>query len=158
MTFFFFTIFSRTNPADQLCFISGNNVILLDEHSSIPPSIASSSSTLPSTPTKPSISTPATSSIPSSRSSLHISYNEETSVEESKSAALESHEKYSRTKVVDEIIKRVIDPILVQIPSALRFKGLMLLGPPGVGKTYSLRVVKELTKSQCQVSAGCDLL
>lgn len=57
-----------------------------------------------------------------------------------------------QTKVVLEIINRVIDPVLNEIPNGLQFKGIMLLGPPGVGKSYSLKVVKQVCSGRCQVT------
>lgn len=55
------------------------------------------------------------------------------------------------TKAVQEIITRVIDPILQNVPNSLHFKGMMLLGPPGVGKSYALKVVKEICSDRCEV-------
>jgi hypothetical protein len=59
-----------------------------------------------------------------------------------------------RTKVVQEIIERIIDPVVNGVPSSLQFKGMMLLGPPGVGKSYSLRVVKQVCADRCQVGSN----
>lgn len=56
-----------------------------------------------------------------------------------------------QTKAVQEIITRVIDPILQNVPNSLHFKGMMLLGPPGVGKSYALKVVKEICSDRCEV-------
>lgn len=60
---------------------------------------------------------------------------------------------HSRTRVVDEIIKRIIDPLIIQppVPNHFLFKGLMLLGPPGVGKSFAVQAVQSLCQEICEV-------
>lgn len=59
----------------------------------------------------------------------------------------------SCTAVVQKIIDRTIVPLLQDIPCAARLNGMMLLGPPGVGKTFALRAVQAIAAAQsmCEV-------
>ncbi len=34
--------------------------------------------------------------------------------------------------------------------------GIMLLGPPGTGKTYAVKAVQHLCRDTCKVSFSCD--
>lgn len=52
----------------------------------------------------------------------------------------------ARTKVVNEIIMKMVLPILSPqpLPPFALFRGFMLLGPPGVGKSFAVQAVKML--------------
>lgn len=56
----------------------------------------------------------------------------------------------SNTAVVDELIETVVFPALYLDPR-IHLKGVLLLGPPGVGKTFSIKALKTYCKSICKV-------
>jgi DNA replication protein DnaC len=58
---------------------------------------------------------------------------------------------YSKTKIVEEIIGRVIQPVVAKVPNVARFSGIMLLGPPGVGKSYAVSAVQFHCREICDV-------
>ena len=70
----------------------------------------------------------------------------------------------SNISVVREIITRVVMPVAHPHSSryrSVRLKGLLLVGPPGVGKTYAVRAAKHLCKSICDVrrnSLSCSTI
>lgn len=79
----------------------------------------------------------------------------EETIQDSASQSLQSTNKdivSSRTKIVDEIIRKVIDPVSSRLPTLASFQGILLLGPPGVGKSYSLQVIKQLCQDYCDVN------
>lgn len=57
--------------------------------------------------------------------------------------------------MVRELIDRVVRPS-IDLPSVTQYKGVMLLGPPGVGKTYAVKAVKHLCRDWCKVSCKFD--
>ena len=60
---------------------------------------------------------------------------------------------FCQTKVVEEIINRVVMPsCLKNIPRSALPRGIMLLGSPGVGKTYAVKAVKEICRDKCDVN------
>lgn len=46
---------------------------------------------------------------------------------------------------------RVVLPLVKGVPPSARLNGLLLLGPPGVGKTFALHAVQKLAKDWCFV-------
>jgi len=67
------------------------------------------------------------------------------------STILAPKQAFSCTSIVTEIIHHVIQPFLHQVPEILRYKGIMLLGPPGVGKSFALSAVQQYCRSVCDV-------
>ena len=57
---------------------------------------------------------------------------------------------YCSTTVVQDIIRYIIRPSQY-LPAALQMHGLLLLGPPGVGKTFAMRAVQKECASWCNV-------
>lgn len=57
---------------------------------------------------------------------------------------------YSATNVVKQIITNLIIPKVVMSQPTLN--GVILLGPPGVGKSYAISAVRSLCRDICQVS------
>jgi len=57
------------------------------------------------------------------------------------------------TSVVRRIIRDVIWPsVALPVKNNVSIQGLLLLGPPGVGKSYAITAVRELCKAWCTVS------
>ena len=59
----------------------------------------------------------------------------------------------SATFVVEELTRRIIDPLLAA-PEGGRnclYRGVLLLGPPGVGKTHAVRAVRQRCRHLCDV-------
>jgi hypothetical protein len=57
----------------------------------------------------------------------------------------------ARTKVVSDIIARVVEPILHNVPVKARVRGILLCGPPGVGKSYAVKAVRRLCADRMEV-------
>ncbi len=78
-----------------------------------------------------------------------------------------SQEVFCNIKVVQELVQRVVLPavhlprfvqckggwmtLLFDVNSLTAAAGIMLLGPPGVGKTYAVRAAQSLCKDLCKV-------
>ena len=62
----------------------------------------------------------------------------------------------SKTSVVHDIIRSIIDPIIYQQQTTNYInrlvRGILLIGPPGVGKTYAINAVKILTKDTIKIN------
>lgn len=54
------------------------------------------------------------------------------------------------TQLVEDLLRKLIIPC-TQLPSSLVHHGVLLLGPPGVGKSYSVRAVKARCQGWCDV-------
>ena len=57
----------------------------------------------------------------------------------------------SYTSLVDYMVKHIVNPSIL-LPSRLLPKGFLLLGPPGVGKTYSVKTLQAHCAAWCMVS------
>lgn len=58
----------------------------------------------------------------------------------------------STTSIVEDIIKYVVIPALVPFNAFMKIRGILLLGPPGVGKTFAVKAVQNLCIDLCHVS------
>ena len=64
---------------------------------------------------------------------------------------VKSDQATSSLAVVEELMARVVLPAL-HLSSQMLLKGVLLLGPPGVGKTFAVKALKAACKEICTVS------
>lgn len=64
----------------------------------------------------------------------------------------EQNPTFSCTSVVKNIIQTIIEPKMIFSPyDHSSIQGMLLLGPPGVGKSFAISAVKKLCKNSCKV-------
>ena len=56
----------------------------------------------------------------------------------------------SYTSIVETLFNSMINPLLIE-PNYHLLRGLLLLGPPGVGKTYSIKLLQEYCKDYFEI-------